>query len=142
MRLVASRAREFRYAVDLTTGGRLTEETGVALDVPEGWSPEHLLLAALVRCSLKSLRFHADRRGVAVRSASGSSGTLVTKRQTDDRYALIETDVELDVELAPEPQPDALAELLALAERDCFVGSSLSAKPSYRWIVNGRTLPS
>jgi len=142
MRLVASRAREFRYAVDLTTSGRLTEETGVALDVPEGWSPEHLLLAALVRCSLKSLRFHADRRGVAVRSASGSSGTLVTKRQTDDRYALIETDVELDVELAPEPQPDALAELLELAERDCFVGSSLSAKPSYRWIVNGRTLPS
>ena len=142
MRLVASRAREFRYAVDLTNGGRLTEETGVALDVPEGWSPEHLLLAALVRCSLKSLRFHADRRGVAVRSASGSSGTLVTKRQTDDRYALIETDVELDVELAPEPQPDALAELLALAERDCFVGSSLSAKPSYRWIVNGRTIGS
>jgi uncharacterized OsmC-like protein len=142
MRVVVGRAKEFRYAVDLTTSGRLAEETGVALDVAEGWSPEHLLLAALVRCSLKSLRFHADRRGVDVRSASGSSGTLVTKRQTDDRYALVETDVELDVELAPEPQPDALAELLALAERDCFVGSSLSAKPNYRWIVNGRALAS
>jgi hypothetical protein len=66
----------------------------------------------------------------------------VTKREPRDRYALVETDVELDVELAPEPPPDALDELLALAERDCFIGSSLTAKPSYRWIVNGRTIDS
>jgi hypothetical protein len=77
--------------------------------------------------------------GTEVRSASGSSQTLVTKRETDDRYALVETEVELAVELVPEPEPDALAELLALAERDCFVGSSLTAKPSYSWVVNGRT---
>jgi organic hydroperoxide reductase OsmC/OhrA len=135
-------SKELRYAVDLATGGELTDENGVALDVPSEWSPEHLLLAGLVRCSLKSLRFHAARKGVEVRSASGSSGTLVTRRETDDRYALVETDVELDVELEPAPEPDALAELLALAERDCFVGSSLTAKPTYRWIVNGRTIAS
>jgi hypothetical protein len=41
------------------------------------------------------------------------------------------------VELEPEPEQTALAELLALAERDCFVGSSLTAEPSYRWTVNG-----
>ena len=110
------------------------------LDLPATWSPEHLLLAGLVRCSLKSLRFHAERKGVGVRSASGGARTLVTKRETDDRYALVETEVELAVELDPEPEPDALAELLALAERDCFVGSSLTAKPSYRWIVNGSTV--
>ena len=46
------------------------------------------------------------------------------------------------MELAPEPEQDALGELLALAERDCFVGSSLTAKPSYRWVVNGRTVAS
>lgn len=140
MRAVAVRAKELRYAVDLTTAGELTDENGVALDAPAEWSPEHLLLAALVRCSLKSLRYHAERRGVDVRSASGSSRTLVTKRETDERYALVETDVELVVELAPEPEPDALAELLALAEKDCFVGSSLTAKPSYRWVVNDRTV--
>ncbi len=142
MRAVAVRAKELRYAVDLTTTGELTDENGVALDAPAEWSPEHLLLAALIRCSLKSLRYHAERRGVDVRSTSGSSRTLVTKRETDERYALVETDVELVVELAPEPEPDALAELLALAERDCFVGSSLTAKPSYRWVVNGRTVGS
>jgi uncharacterized OsmC-like protein len=134
------RAKEWRYAVDLTSAGELAEEHGVAIDVPKGWSPEHLLLAALVRCSLKSLRYHAERRGIDVRSAAGSSRTLVTKRETDERYALVETDVELAVEL--EPEPAALAELLALAERDCFVGSSLTAKPSYRWVVNGRTISS
>ena len=142
MRAVAVRAKELRYAVDLTTAGELTDENGVALDEPGEWSPEHLLLAALVRCSLKSLRYHAERRGVDVRSTSGSSRTLVTKRETDERYALVETDLELVVELAPEPEPDALAELLALAERDCFVGSSLTAEPSYRWVVNDRTVGS
>ena len=142
MRAVAVRAKELRYAVDLTTAGELTDENGVALDAPAEWSPEHLLLAALVRCSLKSLGYHAERRGVDLRSASGSSRTLVTKRETDERYALVETDLELVVELAPEPEPDALGELLALAERDCFVGSSLTAKPSYRWVVNGRTVGS
>ena len=139
---MAGTAKELRYAVDLRPGGELTEENDVVLDAPAEWSPEHLLLAALVRCSLKSLRFHAERTGVTVGSASGSSGTFVTKRETDGRYALVETDVELDVELAPQPEPAALGQLLALAERDCFIGSSLTAKPSYRWIVNGRTIES
>ena len=66
----------------------------------------------------------------------------MTKRETDDRYALVETELELVVELVPEPEPDTLAELLGLAERDCFVGSSLTARPSYRWVVNGRTIDS
>jgi len=142
MRDVAVRAKELRYAVSLTGDGKLTDETGVVLDLPAEWSPEHLLLAALVRCSLKSLDFHARRRSSDVRSASGSGRTLVTKRETDDRYALVETEVELRVEIQPEPDPEALGQLLALAERDCFVGSSLTAKPSYRWIVNGRTIDS
>ena len=139
---MAVKAKELRYAVGLTAAGELIEENGVALDVPAGWSPEHLVLAALVRCSLKSLRYHAKRRGVDVRFSSASSRTLVTKRDADERYALVETEVALAVEIAPEQEPDALTELLALAERDCFVGSSLTAKPSYRWTVNGRTIDS
>jgi uncharacterized OsmC-like protein len=139
---VAVRAKELRYAVSLSTSGELTEEHGVALGSPLEWSPEHLLLAALVRCSLKSLRYHAKESSVDIRSASGGGRTLVTKRETDGRYALVETEVELAVEIAPEPSPDALAELLALAERDCFVGSSLTAEPSYRWVVNGRAVGS
>jgi uncharacterized OsmC-like protein len=139
---MALRAKELRYAVDLTAEGELREENGVALAAPVEWSPEHLLLAALLRCSLKSLGYHARRRAVDVRSASGSGRALVTKRETDERYAVVEAKLDLVVEIAPEPEPNALADLLALAERDCFVGSSLTARPSYRWKVNGRTIDS
>jgi uncharacterized OsmC-like protein len=135
-------AKELRYGVDLTAAGGLTDENGVGLDVPAGWTPEHLLLAALLRCSVKSLRHHAERVGVDVRSASASGRTLVTRRETDDRYALVDTEADLTVEIAPEPDSAALTELLALAERDCFVGSSLTAKPRYRWVVNGRAVKS
>jgi uncharacterized OsmC-like protein len=133
-------AKELQYGVDLTARGGLTDENGVGLEVPAGWTPEHLLLAALLRCSAKSLRHHAQRAGVDVRSVSGSGRTLVTKRETDDRYALVETEADLTVEIDPDPDPSALADLLTLAERDCFVGSSLTAKPSYRWVVNGRAV--
>ena len=139
---MAIKAKELRYAVDLATNGELRDENCVRLDVPAEWSAEHLLLAALAGCSLESLRYHARRVGVDIRSASASARTLVTKRETDHRYALVETEVELAVTLDPEPQSDALAELLALGERDCFVGSSLTAEPTYRWTVNGRTIAS
>jgi len=134
------RAKELRYAVDVSANGELTDENGVVLDLPAEWSPEHLMLAALVGCSLKSLRHHAKRTSVDVLSSSGSARTLVTRRETDGRYALVETEVDLAVEVAPEPAPETLSGLLALAERDCFVGSSLTAKPSYRWTVNGRPI--
>jgi uncharacterized OsmC-like protein len=134
------RAKELRYAVDVSANGELTDENGVVLDLPAEWSPEHLMLAALVGCSLKSLRHHAKRTSVDVLSSSGSARTLVTRRETDGRYALVETEVDLAVEVAPEPAREALSGLLALAERDCFVGSSLTAKPSYRWTVNGRPI--
>ena len=134
------KAKELRYAVELSAAGELREENGVVLELPAEWSPEHLLLGALVRCSLKSLRHHARRGELDVRTASGSARTLVTKRRTDERYALVETELELVVQIEPEPEGDALAELLELAERDCFVGSSLTARPAYRWTVNGRTI--
>jgi organic hydroperoxide reductase OsmC/OhrA len=136
MRFVAVKAKKLRYAIELAPSGELTEEKGVALETPTDWSPEHLLLAALVRCSLKSLRYHGRRTGVEVRSASGSARTLVTRREDDGRYAMVETEVELRVELEPQPEANALSDLLGLAERDCFVGSSLTAKPDYRWTVN------
>jgi hypothetical protein len=51
---------------------------------------------------------------------------------------MVETDVDIVVELEPEPDSEALTGLLALTERDCFIGSSLTAEPSYRWTVNGK----
>ena len=45
---------------------------------------------------------------------------------------------QLDLELDPEPPPEELEALLAKAERDCFVGASLTVEPAYSWRVNGR----
>ncbi len=132
---VTAKAREFRYAIDLREGGVLRTEDGTPLALDPAWSPEHLLLAALVRCTLKSLAYHARHRHVEVSDAHGSARALFAKRETDGRYAAVECGVELAVRLVPKPGDDELAELLAKAERDCFISASLSVKPTYDWTV-------
>jgi uncharacterized OsmC-like protein len=131
-------AKEFRYAVGLDRGGRLTADGRSPLDLDAAWSPEHLVLAGLVQCTLQSLQFHAGPDADFVASASASA--MITRREEDDRYAFVEIDVELDLELEPVPPGEELAALLAKAERDCFVGASLKPSPRYRWRVNGRDL--
>src|SRR6266536_2304191 len=93
---MAVNVKELRYAVDLGESGSVRTEDGTPLEPDPAWSPEHLLLAALVRCSLKSLRYHAHRAGLEVAGARGSARTLITRRESDGRYALVETEVELD----------------------------------------------
>jgi organic hydroperoxide reductase OsmC/OhrA len=122
-------AKRFEYA--------LTERLGDPPRAEEDWSPEHLVLAGLARCTLKSLDFHAKRTGVAASGTASAQGA-VTKRETDGRYAFVELECGLDVELEPLPEDEVLAELLALAERDCFVGASLMPAPRYEWRVNGK----
>jgi uncharacterized OsmC-like protein len=132
---MAQKAKEFRYAVDLDEGGSLRAEDGTPLGADPAWSPEHLLLAALVRCSLKSLGYHARRAHIDVADAHGFARALFTKRESDERYAAVELDVELAVRLSPKPGDEELAALLAKAERDCFISASLTTKPTYRWTV-------
>ncbi|HEU4450557.1 MAG TPA: OsmC family protein [Gaiellaceae bacterium] len=128
--------RRLEYAASLDREGRLLVDGGSPLEPGEEWTPEHLLLAALMRCTLKSLGFHAERRSLSVRGAAAAEG-VVTKREADGRYALVEVECGLDIDVEPLPEGEALAELLGLAERDCFVGHSLTAKPRYEWRVNG-----
>jgi uncharacterized OsmC-like protein len=128
-------AKEFRYGVDLDEGGSLRAEDGTPLAPDPAWSPEHLLLAALIRCSLKSLGYHARRARIEVADAHGFARALFTKRESDERYAAVELDVELAVRLTPKPGDEELADLLAKAERDCFISASLTTKPTYRWTI-------
>ena len=131
------RAKEFRYATELDESGRVTADGAAPLELEDAWTPEHLVLAGLTRCSLQSLRYHAGRAGIAVRGATGSAAGRVTKRDSDERYAFVEVECRLAVELDPEPDANGREELLAKAERDCFVGASLSVTPRYDWSVNG-----
>ncbi len=95
-------AKEFRYAIGLDRAGRLTADGTSRLDLDDAWTPEHLMLAGLARCTLQSLRFHADRIGIDFLAEVSASG-VVTKRADDGRYAFVELDVEIDLELEPAP---------------------------------------
>jgi organic hydroperoxide reductase OsmC/OhrA len=125
------RARVFAYEVAYDGTAVATVE-GAAVEVPESWSPEHLVLAALLDCSLTSLRYHARRENVTVTASGDASGT-VTRRDEDGRFAFVEVEARFDVRF--EPAPADQSTLLEKAERDCFVGASLTAPPRYVWNV-------
>ncbi len=127
------KAKRFEHAVSLLRDGRFAAE-GETVEVPERWTPEHSVLAGLLDCSLTSLRYHALRYGIAV-EAEGSAEGVITKREADGRYGFVQIDVRFDVALDPKPDRAQIAELLAKAERDCFVGASLTPAPAYHWNV-------
>jgi uncharacterized OsmC-like protein len=130
--------KAFAYEVVVDRAGRMSaEDEATFVAVGDEWTPDHLLLAAVVRCSLASLVFHARRADVDCVGSGIARGT-VTKPEGEERYRFVEVRVALDVELDPPLEDEALGELVAKAERDCFVGASLVSKPSYAWRVNGR----
>ena len=132
---VTARVLEFDVTVDRDRTAR-SGRGGQAIPPDEAWSAEHLVLAGLVRCTLSSLDYSAKRAGLEV-AASGRAKGNVTKRQDDGRYAFVSVEVHFEVELDPEVAPDAAHELIAYAEKGCFVGNSLVARPRYHWTVNG-----
>ena len=130
-------AKRHEFAVGLDEVGVMFAEGRAQLDPPRAWTPEHLLLGALARCSMASLRFHARRAGLATDGRATASGAI-TRRGGDGRFAFVEEHVALDVHITPEPAEEVLVALLKRAERDCFVGASHTIAPGYAWRVNGR----
>ena len=130
-------ARTFEYAASLEGDGTLLAD-GSPIRPGEAWTPEHLVLAGLMRCTLQSLGFHAERASITVRGSAAAQG--VVSRREDGRFGFVEIDCGLDVELDPPVEGAALDELLTLAERDCFVGASLQPSPRYRWRVQGEVV--
>ena len=131
-----ARPKRFEYTASVERDGLLRGRDDAPLHPPEGWTPEHLVLAGLARCTLKSLDHHAKGRRITATGRAAASG-VVTRREEDGRYAFVEIDCRLEVELDPSPEGEELAELLALAERDCFIGASLMTSPRYEWRVKG-----
>jgi hypothetical protein len=124
------RAKVFEYAVELDRDGRASIPGGDSLQPPESWTADHLLLTALLRCSIDSLTYHALRAGSSLQAAGSASGRI-TRRESDGRYAFVEIGCRIEAEL--EPPSTEPGELAAKAERDCFVGASLTVKPRYEW---------
>lgn len=133
---VAVTAKRFDYAVAVDRAGQMAAEGGAPVLLGDDWTPDHVLLAALARCTIKSLRYHAERAGMDSTAEASATG-VITKREEDDRYAFVEIECAIDVEIQPKPADGELDELVLKAERDCFVGASLTVKPRYRWRFNG-----
>ncbi|MEW6582212.1 MAG: OsmC family protein [Actinomycetota bacterium] len=135
---MAVTAKVMEFAGGIDADGRLVAEDGAEpIEAGDGWTPEHLVLAAVTRCSLSSLRYYATRAKVEM-SGTGRAYGRVTARPEDGRYAFVDVSVSLDVTLDPEPTPEVVAKLLRRAEDGCFIGQSLRAKPAYTWVVNGQ----
>ena len=133
---MSTRAKVFDFAVTVDEAWDARSERGggvVAAD-ERHWAPEHLVLAGLARCSLTSLRYHCKRAGVGLTSKASARGS-VTRREEDGRFAFVEIAVVADVAFDPKPDEATVADLLTKGERDCFVGASLTAQPTYEWRV-------
>lgn len=129
-------AMQFEYHVSLSPDGRALAEHGSPVQRDMTWSPEHLLLESLLRCSLQSLNFHADRAGITL-SASGTASSVVERPRSEKRMRMADVTCEFEVTLDPLPGAVEVEQLLADAEHDCFVGASLRSATRYRWHVNG-----
>jgi len=125
------------YSVELDRRYRVSADGGDSQQLPKDFAPEHLVLAGLVRCTLTSLAYHAHRAGIKVASSSAAATGRVTRRATDGRYAFVELECRLEVELDPAPDAETQHAVLGKAERDCFVGASRVAPVQYSWRVNG-----
>jgi uncharacterized OsmC-like protein len=123
------------YRVDLARDGSLTTERGRTLEIPPAWTPEHLVLAALVRCTLLALEYHARKLAAKVGMSATAEGHV--NRREDGTWGFVHIDCAVDMTLDPELPPPELAGLIARAEEGCFVGQSLVPHPTYRWRVNG-----
>ena len=135
------RARVFNYGIALDEGWVAASDRGGA-PLPNdahAWTPEHLVLTGLLRCTLTSFRYHARRAGHEPVTRGSVTG-VVTRREEDGRFGLVEARVELDVTFDALPAPDEVRALVEKGERDCFVGASLTVQPDYHWTVNGEDL--
>ena len=130
------RAKVFEYASSLDPDGTIRPAEGDPIAVPEGWTPEDLLLSALLHCITASLRHYAEPKGIAVTAAGNARGT-VTLREDAGVFGLVAASVELDVTLEPAPPIEDVQKLLARAKAGCFVSNSLSVKPAFSFRVNG-----
>ena len=135
---VSVRPKLRHYAVAVDADGRPTQEAGGALSWQEKWTPEHLVLAALARCSLIALGYHAGRESLSSEATAQAAG--VVGPRPNGSWGFVEIACQIDATLTPPPAPVRLHALAARAERGCFIGQSIEPRPEYKWTINGEEI--
>ena len=83
--------------------------------------------------------YSARKAGLDVVGEGRAHGT-VTRRDSDGLYAFVDIESRLEIELDPPPEQNAVQELIAEAERGCFVSNSIEPRPRHHWTVNGEEI--
>jgi organic hydroperoxide reductase OsmC/OhrA len=129
------RRKRSEYAVEVDEAGRAVADGRIERGGGDGWTPEHLLLAALAKCVLTSLRYHARRHSLSAAASASARGAVFER--PDGSWGFVELECRVEATLEPQPGDADLRELVVRAGRGCFVGASLDPRPRYTWRVNG-----
>ncbi|MDP2343555.1 MAG: OsmC family protein [Deltaproteobacteria bacterium] len=121
------------YPVSLTSEGALTAADcpSIASGPPRQfggsgreWSPEELLVGAVVACLKTTFDAYAARGTLAVRAWSATADGVLEKSRTGPVFTTIRLHVDLAVDAGEEARAE---ETLRRAERDCIISNALKA---------------
>ena len=129
------RAKRTEYGVTVEHGGRALADGEAPLELDETWTPEHLVLLALARCSLASLDYHTRRLSIQADAAAVANGAVSARE--DGSWGMLDLECRIEARFEPALASAPLRGLLKRTEAGCFVGTSLTPKPRYHWTVNG-----
>jgi organic hydroperoxide reductase OsmC/OhrA len=120
------------YAVTLANG-ELTAEPRAAIRMgaprefngsDEVWSPEHLLVAAVLSCVKTTFDAYARREGITVHGWHANATGVLAKGRSGPAFTSIDVEVDITTTAGDEARAEAV---LAAAERDCIISRALSA---------------
>src|SRR5262245_38321827 len=101
---VTVRPKLRHYAIAVARDGEPTQEEGDALTWTGRWTPEHLVLAALARCTIIALGYHARRESLTVEAEATVNG--VVGPRDDGSWGFLEIDCTIDTTIDPAPSAD------------------------------------
>ena len=130
-----TRLKKSEYAVAVDRDGRVGAEGGAAAHFGHEWTAEHLLLAALARCSLAALAYHARRDGLWVQASATRHG--VVERRGGRRLGL-HGDRLRDRRPLRIRRRQCPATCWSAPSAAASLGASLDPRPRYEWTVNGK----
>lgn len=88
------------------------------------WSPEELLVAAVLLCLKTTFDAYARRESLAVRAWRGTGTGVLEKSSTGPAFSSVQLEVDLEVEAGDEERARALLET---AERHCILSNAIKA---------------
>ena len=88
------------------------------------WSPEHLLVAAVLSCVKTTFDAYARREGITVHDWRGSVTGVLAKARLGPVFTSIDVEVAITTESGDEARAEAV---LAAAERDCIISRAVAA---------------